>query len=129
MLDIKVLRSDFENVCRSIRSRGKPYKQLDQFKQLDTKYREIITKIQDLNSERNKKSKEIGTIINKKSDKKIIDSIQKDVKNIKTEIDNLQVESDKLKEKLNDILLSVPNIPDKSVVIGEDESKNKEIHK
>ena len=129
MLDIKILRSDFENVCRSIRSRGKQYKQLDQFKELDTKYREIITKIQDLNSERNKKSKEIGTIINKKNDKKIIDSIQKNVKNIKTEIDNLQAESDKLKEKLNDILLSVPNIPDKSVVIGEDESKNKEIHK
>ena len=129
MLDIKILRTDFKDVCKSIRSRFKEYKQLDEFQKLDTKYRKIITKIHELNSQRNKKSKEISTIIAKNSDKKAIDAIQKEVKDIKLEVDKLEKESNELDVKLKDILLSIPNIPDSSVVIGEDETKNKEMHK
>ena len=129
MLDIKILRTDFKDVCKSIRSRFKEYKQLDEFEKLDTKYRKIITKIHELNSQRNKKSKEISTIIAKNSDKKAIDAIQKEVKDIKLEVDKLEKEANELDVKLKDILLSIPNIPDSSVVIGEDETKNKEMHK
>ena len=128
MLDIKKLRTDFKGVCKSIRSRFKEYKQLDEFEKLDTKHRKIVTKIHELKSQRNKKSTEISTIT-KNSDKKTINAIQKKVKDIKLEVDKLEKQANELETKLKDILLSIPNIPDPSVVIGEDESKNKEIHK
>ena len=54
---------------------------------------------------------------------------QKLVKKTKAQIEKLQKQSDELEIKLQDILLSVPNIPHESVVVGEDETQNKEMHK
>ena len=69
MIDIKMLRTNFEKVCKSIRSRCKPYEQLDEFEKIDNEFRKVTTKIQDLNAERNKKSKEISNMVANKAKK------------------------------------------------------------
>ena len=130
MIDIKMLRTNFEKVCKSIRSRCKPYEQLDEFEKIDTEFRKVTTKIQDLNAERNKKSKEISNMVaDKAKNENEIKAIQKDVKKLKTQIDELEIKAKELEVQLKDILLSIPNIPDASVVLGEDETKNKEMHR
>ena len=130
MIDIKLLRTKFNEVCKSIRLRCKPYEQLDEFEKIDAEFRKVVTKIQDLNAKRNKKSKEISSMVaNKTKNTNEIKAIQKDVKKIKTQIEDLEAKSKKLEVQLKDILLSIPNIPDTSVVFGEDETKNKEIHR
>ena len=40
-----MLRSNFDEVSKSIRSRCKPYEQLDEFEKIDTEFRKITTKI------------------------------------------------------------------------------------
>ena len=42
MIDIKLLRENFEETCKKIRSRNKPYSQLDDFSNLDKEYREKV---------------------------------------------------------------------------------------
>lgn len=128
MLDIKKLRDDFEVVCKKVRTRCKKYEQLDGFKEIDTLYRKVVTEIQDLNSKRNQKTKEISKAI-AEGNKKLVADKQKLVKQAKAKIDKLQKQAEELEIKLKDVLLSVPNIPHESVILGEDETKNKEIHK
>ena len=83
MIDIKMLRTNYDKVCKSIRSRCKPYEQLDEFEKIDIEFRKITTKIQDLNAERNKKSKKISNMIaDKAKNANEIKAIQKNVKKI-----------------------------------------------
>ena len=129
MIDIKLLRENFEETCKKIRSRNKPYSQLDDFSNLDKEYREKLTKIQSLNAKRNDLSKQIGLLVKDPSQKDKIGEIQKEVKAIKTEIEELQKSVEAKDKELKDILLTIPNIPDESVVVGVDENDNPEIHK
>ncbi|MCF0227573.1 MAG: serine--tRNA ligase [Malacoplasma sp.] len=129
MIDIRLLRDDFEETCKRIRSRGKKYEQLDQFKEVDTKYRQLTTEIQNLNSKRNDLSKQIGSLIKDPSKKADVEHIQNEVKDLKSKIDQLTNDASVYEKKLNDIMLSIPNIPDKSVVIGVDEKDNPEQHR
>ncbi|MCF0124244.1 MAG: hypothetical protein HUJ68_00510 [Clostridia bacterium] len=129
MIDIKLLRDDFENTCKRIRSRGKKYEQLDEFKEVDTKYRKLTTEIQNLNSKRNDLSKQIGSLVKDPSKKTEIEKIQKEVKELKNKIDKLTIEGDVYEKKLTEIMLTIPNIPDKTVVIGVDENDNPEQHR
>ena len=69
MIDIKLLRENFEETCKKIRSRNKPYSQLDDFSNLDKEYREKLTKIQSLNAKRNDLSKQIGLLVKDPSQK------------------------------------------------------------
>lgn len=126
MIDIKLLRENFANVASQIRKRNKQYKQLDEFKKLDEQFRKFTTEIQNLNSLRNSKSKEIGELVksNKKSE---IIKIKDEVKDLKDKIDDLSKKQAEIELKLKDILLSIPNIPDQSVVVGKDENDNKEV--
>ena len=80
MIDIKLLRENFEETCKKIRSRNKPYSQLDDFSNLDKEYREKLTKIQSLNAKRNDLSKQIGLLVKDPSQKDKIGEIQKEVK-------------------------------------------------
>lgn len=127
MLDRKLLRENFDEVCKTIRSRNKEYKQLDTFRETDKKYRKLITSIQNLNSEINSKTKEISSLIKGQEDKKA-DQIKSEVREIKSELENLENQKKIIEEKFDEILYSIPNIPDKSVVIGKDETNNECIH-
>ena len=129
MIDIRLLRDDFDETCKRIRSRGKKYEQLDEFKEVDTKYRKLTTEIQNLNSKRNELSKQISSLIKDASKKSEVENIQKEVKEIKSRIDQLTIDGDVYQKKLTEIMLTIPNIPDKSVVIGADENDNPEQHK
>lgn len=126
MLDINLLRNNFNETAEKVRSRGKKYEQLDSFNNLDKSWREISTKIQNINANTNKISKEIGLLI-AKGDKEGAEQLKRSVKQSKQELEELNAKKEKLEVELNDILYSIPNIPDKTVPIGADENENKEI--
>lgn len=113
MLDIKFIRDNKEIVRKAIINK-KNNVDLDHVLSIDQKYREILQKVEILRSERNRFAKE-----------KNIDEGKK----IK---DQLQLEEhvlSALKEELDINLLQIPNIPDKTVPIGKDETENVEIRK
>lgn len=129
MIDIKLLRENFNETVERVRSRGKAYEQLDAFPNLDKQYRELITEIQNKNQERNIASKKIGELIKDNSKKDEVAKLQTEVKALKTTIDELESKSNLLQKEIEKIMLSIPNIPDKSVVIGKDENDNPEVHR
>ena len=89
--------------------------------ELDKIKRETQTVLQNLLSDRNKLSKEIGNLKSKKLDANI--QIKK-VEDIKSKINSLK-ELEEIKDnELNTILSRLPNIPHKSVPFGKNENDN-----
>ena len=89
--------------------------------EIDKVKRETQTVLQNILSERNKLSKEIGNLKSKNKDAN--EQISK-VEELKIKINSLK-ELENIKEnELNSILIRLPNIPHKSVPNGKDESDN-----
>ena len=86
---------------------------------LDLKKRQLLTKSQDLRSER----KNLSSSFSKLSDTEKT-SLQEKVQNIKSKIDSLEDELAIIEKNLSEILSSLPNLPHEDVPIGKDENSN-----
>ena len=62
MLDIKLIREDVEEVIRRLNTRGGDFSYLRELKAKDERKRELLVVVENLKSERNQKSKQIGEI-------------------------------------------------------------------
>jgi len=116
MHDIKIIRKDSKLFVKKLLDRNVKF-DLKNFLELDVKNRELIQKKEKLEKEKK--------IISQKRDEKQF----KKSKDISLEIEKLINEQSKVKNKIDSILSSVPNIAHKDVPIGKDEKFNKEINK
>ncbi len=127
MLDIELIRKKPEFVKERLSTRDKTLPDLiDEVLELDKRRRKILTELESLRAERNKKSKEIGLLKREGRDTSII---EKEVREIKERIDSLEEELREVQGKLRDLMLRVPNLPHESVPIGEDEEDNVEVRR
>lgn len=112
MLDIKLIREETEKVKKGLLKRM-PVEKLDLTKilKLDDERRELIVKLENLQSERNKHSKTKPT-------PEIIAAMKKIGEDIKI----LEVELGKVELTLNERLAELPNIPADDVVAGDKEN-------
>ena len=124
MLDIKWIRENPELFDASMKKRGTNFQAANLIK-LDETKREKITKIQELQSERNVLAKEIA---NTKKSGQNADDLMTKSKQINEELKNLE-ENFNLDQELENILASIPNILDEEVPNGKSEEDNKEIEK
>ncbi len=125
MLDLKFIRENPEVVKKTIKDRG--YKiDISELLKLDEKYRANLQKVEKLKHKRNVASLEIRKL--KVAGKSAAAKI-KEVKEIPGKIKKLDDSIKKLKEKMEDILLSIPNILADDIPIGADESANVEVKK
>lgn len=107
MLDVKLLRNEFEQVKARLRSRGEDISELDRFPEIDHQRREIIQEVEELKSKRNTVSQEVSVL---KREKKDADHLIQEMKEVN---DRIKVLDDQLREveaDLESILLTVPNI-------------------
>ena len=86
------------------------------------------TKLQEMQSVRNKMAKEIGLLL-KNGKKEDAQKIKEDVAKSKQQEDKLEDKAKKIDQKLNDLLMSIPNIMLDDTPIGDDEKSNLEIKK
>ena len=93
---------------------------------LDKEKKQKISDLQDLQAERNSISKLIGIY---KKEEKNSKTLENKVIKIKEQILENEKSVKLLDEKLNSILLKLPNLPSSDVPIGNDETYNKEIFK
>ena len=130
MLDIKFVRENSEKVKENIKKKFQDEKLplVDEVIKLDKEYRELKTKLDDLRSERNKKSTSIGSLMRegKKEDALII---KEEVAKINDEISLSEGKEPEYEQEIKKIMMTIPNIIDESVPIGEDDSQNVEIEK
>ncbi|MFG6113595.1 serine--tRNA ligase [Halobacillus sp. MO56] len=126
MLDMKYLRSNFEEVKSKLKNRGEDLSDLDKFGDLDSRRRELISETEELKAKRNEVSKEISVL---KREKKDADPMIKEMREVGDRIKELDNELKDVEEQLETMLLSIPNIPHESVPVGEDEDDNIEARK
>jgi len=126
MLDVKVLRANFEEVKKKLINRGGKFLELDTFEELDQNRRELLVKVEELKSKRNGVSERIAKLKREKQDANELISEMREVgESIKTLDDELR----NVEEELNAILMALPNIPNETVPIGASEDDNVELRK
>ena len=126
MLDIKRLRKDFEEIKTRLATRGEDISGLDRFEALDEKRRTIIVEVEELKSRRNQVSQEVAQL---KRDKKDAEHLIKETKEVSERIKTLDEQLRVTEEVLENILLTIPNVPHESVPIGDTEDDNVEVRK
>ena len=123
MLDIKLIRSDITSVERNLVKRGFAL-DVEAIKSLENRRKEIQTKSESLQAERNARSKGIGKA---KAAGEDIAPLLKEVDTLKTELSELEASLREVQAELDELLLSIPNLLDESVPEGKSEEDNVEI--
>ncbi|USK49989.1 serine--tRNA ligase [Bacillus sp. CMF12] len=126
MLDIKFLRANFEEVKNKLQHRGEDLTDLEKFEDLDVKRRELIVQAEQLKSKRNEVSQQVAALKREKQD---ADHLIAEMREVGDNIKALDEELRTVEEELDQLLLSIPNIPHESVPVGETEDDNVEIRK
>jgi seryl-tRNA synthetase len=125
MLDPHLFRSNLDFVINGLSKRG--YKlDAETITELEAKRKQLQVTTQELQQERNARSKEIGKVKAQGGD---VESLMKQVGDLGDRLKASETELEQIQEELNFILMSTPNIPHESVPEGESEVDNKEIRK
>ncbi len=125
MLDIKLLRNDFEYVEKALANRNEDF-DLGQFKVLDENRRSLLAEVERLKAEQNKVSKEIPVMKKAGQDTSAVMAEMKELSAKIKELDGRVAEAD---QALNDYMLTLPNIPHPSVPDGKTDADNVEIRR
>ena len=123
MLDPKLLRNDLEWVAGQLSRRGFVL-DTDSLQALEARRKDIQMQTQDLQAERNSRSKGIGKA---KAAGEDIAPLLKEVEGLGSQLKQKEDELAGLQDELNSILLGIPNIPHASVPDGKGEEDNAEI--
>lgn len=126
MLDVKMLRENFDEVVAKLATRGVKEEELAEFKVLDEKRREKLTETERLKQYRNQVSQEIAQL---KRDKENADDKIAEMKEVGEKIKALDAEVAEIEEQTTYIATRLPNIPHESVPVGADEEDNVEVRK
>lgn len=125
MLDINLLRHDIENVAANVLQK-KTVVDSKKFNDLEGKRKILQVKMEELQAKRNSTSKSIGILKSKGED---ASSVLKEVANLGDELKHAEADFAKVNNELTEFLYHIPNLLDKSVPVGSDESANKEVRK
>jgi seryl-tRNA synthetase len=130
MIDIKFLRENPDAVKENIKKKFQEHKLglVDEVIELDDKRRATQQEADDLRAEMNKASKQIGALMGQ-GKKEEAEAAKKEVAEIKQRIKDLEPVEKELSDKVEEIMMKIPNIIDPSVPIGPDDSCNVEIEK
>ncbi|MGD8524615.1 MAG: serine--tRNA ligase [Thioalkalispiraceae bacterium] len=125
MLDPKLLRNELDAIAEKLASRGY---QLDtaQLAELEARRKEAQVRAQELQSERNSKSKNIGKA---KAQGEDIQPLLDEVANLGEQLKAAETELANIQSELDAIVMAIPNIPHESVPAGMSEDDNVEVRK
>lgn len=120
MLDPKLLRNNIAFVTQELLRRGFAL-DIDEYQSLEADRRSLQAETENLQNERNVKSKLIGQAKAKGED---VSPLLAEVSGLGEKLDLAKKRFGEVREQLEQLLKSVPNLPDASVPEGEDESGN-----
>jgi len=122
MLDIRLLRDDPEAIKTRVKTRGgDAWTLIDEILVCDEKRRSGETEKQQLQSDRNRISKEIGLLKKAGEDST---EVEAKVRKIGERIKSIGEEVDAADARQTELLLQIPNLPHDACPVGEDETAN-----
>ena len=122
MLDIRRIRENFEEVAEGLRRRGADVALAESARDLDAQRRALVLKADELKTQRNARSKEIGALKKAGQD---TEAVQADVRAIGDAIAALDEELRQVEESLESAMLRIPNVPCATIPTGPDASANR----
>ncbi|HYD81079.1 MAG TPA: serine--tRNA ligase [Paucimonas sp.] len=125
MIDIQLLRKDIDTVAARYATRGFKL-DVAAFNALEAERKQIQTRTEELQSKRNALSKQIGILKGKGED---TSAVMAEVAGIGDELKASAARLDEVQAKMNDFMMSIPNLPHESTPVGADESENVEVRK
>jgi seryl-tRNA synthetase len=120
MLDVKFVRENVPAVEEALRRRGSAAN-LEGFVEIDRKRRALLTSVEALRAERNAASEEIGRL---RREKKDAAALMEKMKEVAARTKEMEAGLPELERQLEEVLLSIPNVPDPSVPEGAGEEEN-----
>jgi seryl-tRNA synthetase len=123
MLDIQLLRTDLEGVAKRLAARGYEL-DVQAFQNLEQERKAIQMRTQELQAKRNASSKQIGAAKAKGED---VSAIMAEVASLGDELKQAEAGLEDIQAKLQEILLTIPNLPHDTVPVGKSEADNVEV--
>jgi seryl-tRNA synthetase len=120
MLDPKLLRQDINAVAAALQKRG-VILDIERLNLLEEQRKDLQTKLQACQNERNVRSKAVGHAKAKGED---VQPLLEEVKTLGDTLKNLEEKFNQVQIELNDYLALLPNIPHFSVPLGKSEKDN-----
>ncbi|CAO1662635.1 serine--tRNA ligase [Salinicola sp. NYA28a] len=125
MLDPKLLRSDPQFVAQRLALRGFTL-DTEQLESLESRRRELQTRTEQLQNERNVRSKSIGKA---KAAGEDIQPLLAEVGQLGDDLDRAKRELGEVQQAWDDLVAGLPNLPHEDVPEGADEGDNVELHR
>ena len=126
MLDIKLLRNDYERIMEVMKVRGESVGDIGKVLEYDEQRRQLTYETETLKAKQNEVSKQIPAL---KKEGKDVAPIFAEMKEISEKSKELDGKIRELDEKINEIMLTIPNIPHPSVPVGDTDEDNVEVRK
>ncbi|MBT8450032.1 MAG: serine--tRNA ligase [Gammaproteobacteria bacterium] len=123
MLDPKLLRTDIDAVAANLTKRGYKF-DVTTYQQLEESRKELQVKSEQLQNERNTRSKAIGKA---KAQGEDIQPLIAEVGQLGSQLDQARKDLSDVQDKLNDIQMGMPNLIHESVPDGHSEEDNLEV--
>ncbi len=125
MIDSQLLRKDLATVAAQLARRGY-HLDTAAFASLESDRKQVQVEAEQLQSQRNSLSKQIGQA---KSKGENADDLMAQVNAIATKLEASSARLDEIQRQLNDWLMTIPNIPQPSVPEGKDADANVEVRR
>ena len=135
MLDIALLRKDMDSVLARLALRKNPQPFLDEarYRALESERKQIQTRTEELQAQRNSLSKQIGQLKGRAAKGEDttaeVNAVMAQVAGIGDELKTSAERLDVIQADIQALLLAVPNLPQDSVPVGSDESGNVEVRR
>lgn len=128
MIDLKKIRNNPDEIKVKMENRGENFdlSLIDEVVELDQKRRNILIEVEELKNKRNKNSAEIPKLKKQGID---VSETMKEMKQLSDTIKNYDVDLNEIDQRIEYIMMRVPNIPHDSVPNGSDDEDNVEIKK
>lgn len=125
MLDLKFVRNNLDSIKIMLKNRNSDL-DISIFESIDTQRRDILAELESLRHKRNSVSEDIAAM---KKNREDASSLISDMKDVSLKIKSLEGEIGEIQEKLDRLLMVIPNIPHENVPVGRDENDNPVIRK
>ena len=125
MLDPKQIRAQIQDVADRLARRGFTL-DVSRIELLEERRKAVQTRTEQLQADRNARSKSIGQAKAKGGD---VAPLMADVDRMAAELNAGKVELEGIQAELDSILLTIPNLPDESVPVGGGEEENVEVRR
>lgn len=121
MLDLKYILNNKNYIIKKLSTRNYDISNIEKIVKLIEKRNQLIFKLEKLLAKKNELSQEIGI---QKRNKKNPEKLINEVNLLKEEIDKIELKADKSINKVNELVLQIPNIPYNDVPIGHSDLDN-----